>query len=55
MKLKIAALIFWAGGISLLVILKAETFQMGFFGLLLTIATLTVFAVRAFLLSGGDD
>ncbi len=55
MKLKIAGFMLWAGGISALLIQGVGTFDLLLFGLLLTVAVLTIFAVKAFLMSGGDN
>ena len=54
MKLGIIAFILWAVCMAVLLALDIESFKLGFFALMLTIAILVAFALKAFLTSGSD-
>ncbi len=55
MKLAITAFIFWIASMSALLALELESFKLVFFGIMLTIAILMVFVIKAFLTSGSDS
>ncbi|MDT8376411.1 MAG: hypothetical protein RQ867_06670 [Mariprofundaceae bacterium] len=54
MKLKIFAIVFWTAGMTALLSQEIDSFKLFLFSLLLTIAVLVMFGVKAFLMSGGD-